>query len=194
MIILAAPPAAAITYVNESRGLEPSVYGGGGSASSALLLDSPLLSAGRAALVSASTVLVVSVRAACAGCTRQNAGGGPLSGSVTDAFRRSGDVCGGKYREEKGGGAKEGNVDEDAGGSGCSGDSVYGGSASQGFIDARKDTLSDTDEPSLESRVADNLMVVCCFFKGSLRCESGRQLLRSKQNSKEVIWCTVESS
>ena len=27
-------------------------------------------------------------------------------------------------------------------------------------MDARKETLSDTDEPSLESRVTDNLMVV----------------------------------
>ena len=27
-------------------------------------------------------------------------------------------------------------------------------------MDARKESLSDTDEPSLESRVADNLMVV----------------------------------
>ena len=27
-------------------------------------------------------------------------------------------------------------------------------------MDARKEILSDTDEPSLESRVADNLMVV----------------------------------
>lgn len=27
-------------------------------------------------------------------------------------------------------------------------------------MDARKEALSDTDEPSLESRVADNLMVV----------------------------------
>ena len=51
-------------------------------------------------------------------------------------------------------------MDDDAGGSGSSGDSVYGGSASQGVIDARKETLSDTDEPSLESRVTDNLMVV----------------------------------
>lgn len=54
--MLAAPPAAAIKYVNESSGLDPSVYGGGGSPSSVTLLEaSPLLSDGRAALVSAST-------------------------------------------------------------------------------------------------------------------------------------------
>ena len=30
-------------------------------------------------------------------------------------------------------------------------------------MDARKEILSDTDEPSLESRVADNVMVFCSF-------------------------------
>lgn len=34
VIILEGPPAAAITYVNDSIGLDPSVYGGGGSPSS----------------------------------------------------------------------------------------------------------------------------------------------------------------
>lgn len=84
--MLAAPPAAAITYVNESSGLEPSVYGGGGSESSAFLLDSPLLSAGSAALVSAST-LAVPATAASAGGTGLKAGGGSLTGSVMDALR-----------------------------------------------------------------------------------------------------------
>ena len=37
---------------------------------------------------------------------------------------------------------------------------MYGGSWSQGMAEVRKETLSDTDEPSLESRVADNVMVV----------------------------------
>lgn len=55
--MLAAPPAAAMTYVNPSSGLEPSVYGGGGSPSSKSLLDCPgLVSRGSAALVSATTV------------------------------------------------------------------------------------------------------------------------------------------
>jgi hypothetical protein len=55
--MLAAPPAAAMTYVNDSRGLEPSVYGGGGSPSSTPLPDaSPLVSRGNAALVSVATL------------------------------------------------------------------------------------------------------------------------------------------
>lgn len=54
--MLAAPPAAAMTYVKPSSGLEPSVYGGGGSPSSRSLLDWPLLlSRGSAALVSVTT-------------------------------------------------------------------------------------------------------------------------------------------
>jgi hypothetical protein len=54
-MMLAAPPAAAITYVNDSSGLGPSVYGGGGSPSSTPLLeDSPLVSGGSAAFVSAA--------------------------------------------------------------------------------------------------------------------------------------------
>ena len=87
-MILAAPPAAAITYVNESSGLDPSVYGGGASSSSAPLLDSPLLSAGSAALVSASTL-----DKPAAGDTGVKAGGG---GSVTDASRQSDEACGEK--------------------------------------------------------------------------------------------------
>jgi len=51
--MLVGPPAAAITYVNASMGLDPSVYGGGGSPSSKLLFeDSPLVSRGGTALVS----------------------------------------------------------------------------------------------------------------------------------------------
>ena len=37
---------------------------------------------------------------------------------------------------------------------------MYGGSWPQGMAEGRKETLSDTDEPSLESRVTDNVMVV----------------------------------
>lgn len=55
-MILAGPPADAMTYVNESNGLEPSLYGGGGSPSSISLEDEPsLVSRGNAALVSATT-------------------------------------------------------------------------------------------------------------------------------------------
>ena len=53
--MLAAPPAAAIAYVNPSSGLDPSVYGGGGSVSSEFFPEgSPLVSSGKAALTSAS--------------------------------------------------------------------------------------------------------------------------------------------
>jgi hypothetical protein len=55
-MILAAPPAAAMTYVNDSSGLDPSVYGGGGSPSSGPFPEgSPFLSRESAALVSAIT-------------------------------------------------------------------------------------------------------------------------------------------
>ena len=75
--------------MNESSGLEPSVYGGGGSESSVLLLEcSVLVSAGRAALVSAST-LVAPGRAASTGGAGQNGGGGQESGSVTEALKWS---------------------------------------------------------------------------------------------------------
>ncbi len=91
-MILAAPPAAAITYVKESSGLDPSVYGGGGSDSSAVLLDSAFVSAGSAALVSASTLVVPTAVAASAGSTGVNAGGGLGSGSLTKALRWFGDA------------------------------------------------------------------------------------------------------
>lgn len=57
-MMLAAPPAADMTYVSPLRGLDPSVYGGGGSPSSRSLLGPSLslLSLGRAAFVSATTV------------------------------------------------------------------------------------------------------------------------------------------
>lgn len=67
-MILAAPPAAAIRYVKESSGLEPSEYAGGGSESSSFLEDSPLVSWGRAALVSATTSSSSSSREAEAWC------------------------------------------------------------------------------------------------------------------------------
>lgn len=72
-----------------------------------------LVSAGRAALVSASTFVVLAA-ATSTGGARQKAGGGLLSDSVTDALRRSGEVCGGNYSDEKDGGAPEGNMDEEA--------------------------------------------------------------------------------
>ena len=57
MIMLAAPLAAAITYVKDSNGLEPSLYGGGGSLSSDFFPAlSSFLSRERLAFVSATTV------------------------------------------------------------------------------------------------------------------------------------------
>lgn len=56
VMMLDAPPAAAMTYENEKRGLSPSVYAGGGSASSSLLLFSALESVGRAFFVSATVL------------------------------------------------------------------------------------------------------------------------------------------
>lgn len=54
-MILAAPPAAAIRYVKDSNGLEPSSYAGGGSLSSSFFDDGPFISFGSAAFVSLST-------------------------------------------------------------------------------------------------------------------------------------------
>ena len=115
VIILAAGPATAITYVNESSGLEPSVYGGGGSESSALLLEgSALVSKGRAALVSAST-LIAPVGATSTGGAGQKGDGGKESGSVTAALKWSVGFAVAESSEEKGGGARDCGVEEDAG-------------------------------------------------------------------------------
>lgn len=114
-MILAAPPAAAMTYVKPSSGLEPSVYGGGGSPSSRSLLDLPsLVSRGSAALVSATTVDA----AACPSVSSNgNGGAGPAGAvavspaaahAVVSGYGSSGDgsgkYCAGKPCEEKGGG------------------------------------------------------------------------------------------
>ncbi|KAH9827147.1 hypothetical protein Tdes44962_MAKER03117 [Teratosphaeria destructans] len=64
-----------MTYVKPSSGLEPSVYGGGGSPSSKSLLDCPsLVSRGSAALVSATTEEAASLSS--------NDGAGPLRSAV----------------------------------------------------------------------------------------------------------------
>lgn len=54
-MMLAGPPAVAMTYVKDGNGLEPSLYGGGGSPSSKSLPEASLVSRGNAALVSATT-------------------------------------------------------------------------------------------------------------------------------------------
>lgn len=75
--MLAAPPAAAMTYVKPSSGLEPSVYGGGGSPSSRSLLPAgpSFVSRGSAALVSATTELAALAKGVTSGDS-SNAGGG----------------------------------------------------------------------------------------------------------------------
>ena len=84
VIMLAAAPAAAMTYVNPSSGLLPSVYGGGGSPSSRSLLPCPsLVSLGSAALVSATTELA-------AASDSSNGGAGPEGAkTVRDALTHS---------------------------------------------------------------------------------------------------------
>lgn len=115
--MLAAPPAAAMTYVKPSSGLEPSVYGGGGSPSSRSLLDCPsLVSRGSAALVSATTV---DDGAACCSSVSWNGNGGAgpagavavrdaVAQAVVRGYGSSGEGAGkywaGKPSEEKGGG------------------------------------------------------------------------------------------
>ena len=83
VIMLAAPPAAVITYVKDCNGLEPSLYGGGGSLSSESLSALPsLLSRGRLAFVSATTVEVTDDEDDCASGddTDVKAGGGSEDG------------------------------------------------------------------------------------------------------------------
>ena len=85
VIILAAPPAAAIRYVKDSSGLKPSEYAGGGSLSSSFLEDSPFVSCGSAAFVSATTSLEDSSSAI--GAYAGTDPGAPAS--VTDALYAS---------------------------------------------------------------------------------------------------------
>lgn len=124
--MLAAPPAAAITYVNESSGLDPSVYGGGGSPSSRPLLEhSPFVSGGSAALVSASAALGIGA-ADVYGASKDGVGAkaGRLveSVSVIDVLIRLTASWGGKYRDENGGGpGEEGAEEEDGAKTGRSG-------------------------------------------------------------------------
>lgn len=97
-MMLAGPPAVAITYVKELSGLEPSLYGGGGSPSSmSLLLEPSLVSRGSAALVSATAA------AAADDEDSVNGGAGAKAGRVSEAAQvtagllwSSGEDAGGK--------------------------------------------------------------------------------------------------
>jgi hypothetical protein len=77
-MILAGPPAVAMTYVKPSSGLDPSLYGGGGSPSSrSLLADLSLGSRGSAAFVSSKTLAAdPDEEGSCGGGTAENAGRG----------------------------------------------------------------------------------------------------------------------
>ena len=115
--MLAAPPAAAMMKLNDSRGLEPSVYGGGASSSSgAAFEDCALVSGGSAAFVSASTLDPTSSSARAS--SKEGAGADARSESqavpVIAALMRSSSASVGKLREEKGGGRCEGGLDDDA--------------------------------------------------------------------------------
>lgn len=107
--------------MNESSGLDPSVYGGGGSPSSSPLLeDSPLLvedsfALSAAALHSASSSASASSKEGAGAVARRHSD----IDSVTAAFIRCSSESGGKYSDEKGGGFGEDGPEFDA--SGCGG-------------------------------------------------------------------------
>lgn len=79
VMMLAGPPADAMTYVNDSSGLDPSLYGGGGSPSSmSLLLEPSLVSRGSAAFVSATAAAAAEDEDSVKGGAGANAGGESL--------------------------------------------------------------------------------------------------------------------
>lgn len=103
--------------MKESKGLDPSVYGGGGSPSSALLPEaSPFVSGGSAALVSASAVLGTTNWVSLEG---SNGGAGAKAVSVAESVAvieglKWWTVSGReKYKDENGGGRGDGGVEED---------------------------------------------------------------------------------
>lgn len=97
--MLAAPPAAAITYVNDSSGLGPSVYGGGGSPSSTPLPDDSPLASGRSAAL-ASAAALDSASSSARASSKEGAGAVASSelqtASVTVALMRSSSAPEGK--------------------------------------------------------------------------------------------------
>lgn len=104
VMMLAGPPADAMTYVKDSSGLEPSLYGGGGSPSSrSLLLEPSFVSRGRAALVSATAFAAAEEDDSVKGGAGAKAGG--ESDCDGESWRDSSRA--GKKREEKDGGYGE---------------------------------------------------------------------------------------
>lgn len=96
VMMLAGPPADAMTYVNDSSGLYPSLYGGGGSPSSmSLLLEPSLVSRGSAALVSAKAHAGVEDDDSVKGGAAAKAGGGESLSSWLQSPDRSSLPCSG---------------------------------------------------------------------------------------------------
>mgnify|MGYP007098512517 CR=1 FL=1 len=116
VMMLDAPPAAAITYVNDSMGLDPSVYGGGGSPSSTDFPDdSGFWSWEKEALVSATKDEEgLGSRDSSSGGRGTETGAEADSGGETVAFPRLNSVAGAKTRDEKGGGCDEEKLEEEA--------------------------------------------------------------------------------
>jgi hypothetical protein len=83
-MILAGPPVEAMMYVNESSGLEPSLYGGGGSPSSrSRVLERSLVSRGSAAFVSATAAAAAELDDSLKGGAGVKAGRDSLAPLVT---------------------------------------------------------------------------------------------------------------
>jgi hypothetical protein len=103
--------------VNDSKGLKPSEYAGGGSVSSSFLEDSALLSRGNAALVSATAsnddvddkglFEISGANGAYAGTEAE------LPASVTAVLYASTACSVETYRDEKGGGRGDGGGEEE---------------------------------------------------------------------------------
>lgn len=122
-MMLDAPPAAAITYVNDSSGLYPSVYGGGGSPSSLVFPGPSLLGSASEALVSATIDPEEVESRGSSGGGGAKAGRDPEPDSETLGWVRSTEDEA-KKREENGGGPTEKEPEADASDGECGGGAV----------------------------------------------------------------------
>ncbi len=128
-----------------------------------MLEDSPLVSAGKAALVSASAALGL-YRGPSSNVT--NGGVGAKAGrvaesvSVTKGLEWSTLVCGGKYKDENGGGRGDVGVEEDeeVKNGGLEGGLVTKSWSSFGREEGSCVSAKATDEPALGSRGTDKVM------------------------------------
>lgn len=146
--------------MNESSGLVPSVYGGGGSPSSiSLLLELALVSRGRTALVAATAAAeeADSVN----GGAGANAGGASRCVDSLGLLRAGTGSSDGKKREEKDGGNDDSPAVVKTGASLACAVTVYSGrDVSLSLV--LGDKRVDTDKPSdLEACVRDKVPVCC---------------------------------